>query len=242
MAGTCTVEGCGKRESCVGLCRAHYWRKWRYGDPTFKPPRRPPKPRPPCKVPGCPDVFGAKGGYGMCRKHYKRWRAANPIGEMRTAKRCLVEGCGQRSKLFGFCPLHGQRWVRTGRTDLEHPREPKFGIAPNGYRYVSAADHPNAGGNGRILEHRLIMSRSLGRPLRDDETVHHKNGDRSDNRLTKGHELGGCPSTCCNLELWSTLQPYGQRVEDKIGWAVELLMRYRPDALAKQLPLNVRTK
>ena len=29
-----------------------------------------------------------------------------------------------------------------------------------------------------------------------------------------------------NLELWSTSQPSGQRVEDKVAWAAELLRRY----------------
>jgi hypothetical protein len=52
-------------------------------------------------------------------------------------------------------------------------------------------------------EHREMMSDSLGRPLRRDEHVHHKNENRSDNRVKKGHEFGGCPSSCCNLELLS---------------------------------------
>ena len=52
-------------------------------------------------------------------------------------------------------------------------------------------------------QHREIMAESLGRTLRTDEHVHHKNENRSDNRLTRGHEFGGCQSTCCNLELLS---------------------------------------
>ena len=37
--------------------------------------------------------------------------------------------------------------------------------------------------NGYVMEHRLVMARSLGRPLLPDETIHHLNGDRKDNKL-----------------------------------------------------------
>lgn len=66
---------------------------------------------------------------------------------------------------------------------------------------------------GKQLQHRVVMEGILGRALLPLETVHHKNGVRSDND----------PS---NLELWSKAQPAGQRVEDKITWAIEFLSQY----------------
>lgn len=57
------------------------------------------------------------------------------------------------------------------------------------------------------------MGEHIGRRLTKEENVHHLNGDRSDNRLD-------------NLELWSTKQPPGQRVKDKVQWAREILELY----------------
>lgn len=37
--------------------------------------------------------------------------------------------------------------------------------------------------SGYILEHRLKIAEAIGRPLRQTETVHHKNGKKKDNRL-----------------------------------------------------------
>lgn len=93
----------------------------------------------------------------------------------------------------------------------------KFGTTrDNGQGYIEERTE-----NGWVRQHRLVMERHIGRLLWPDENVHHKNGNRSDNRIT-------------NLEIWSTAQPAGQRIEDKVAWAIEMLERYDPDRLRKR--------
>lgn len=82
-----------------------------------------------------------------------------------------------------------------------------------GYVLIYLPDHPKAKSNGYVREHTVIMEKVLGRSLHKDENVHHKNGNKEDNRIE-------------NLELWSTSQPSGQRVEDKLKWAKEIIERY----------------
>jgi hypothetical protein len=66
---------------------------------------------------------------------------------------------------------------------------------------------------GRIREHVYVMTQYIGRPLFKGESVHHKNGDRLDNRIE-------------NLELWDRSQPAGQRLEEKISWCIEFLTKH----------------
>lgn len=90
---------------------------------------------------------------------------------------------------------------RTGRNiDIE---DRKMRLTDNGYYRFS---------NG-VRVHRYVMEQNLGRKLVRGENVHHINGVRTDNRIE-------------NLELWVTNQPSGQRPEDLIKWAKEILARY----------------
>ena len=87
-------------------------------------------------------------------------------------------------------------------------------IDAQGYKTITKRGHPNQmDSKGRIREHIYVMVEHLGRPLIKGESIHHKNGDRLDNRIE-------------NLELWDKGQPPGQRIEDKIEWYIEFLMRH----------------
>lgn len=95
-----------------------------------------------------------------------------------------------------------------------------IGIKSDKSGYVQVRTESGNGAKGKYTyQHRLVMEEILGRKLTKSETVHHKNGARDDNRPE-------------NLELWSNAQPYGQRVEDKVEYALEILALYAPERLA----------
>jgi hypothetical protein len=56
-------------------------------------------------------------------------------------------------------------------------------ITREGYRLLLVHDFPGASKSGYIMEHRLIMTLCLQRPLYDNEMVHHINGDKTDNSI-----------------------------------------------------------
>lgn len=237
----CTEAGCDKPLCSRGLCVAHYRSKRKSGElPLLE--RKPPKT---CNVDSCDNKMLARG---WCASHYSRWqkgdvRADEPFriepGTARCGrcqrirsdsefdagktwcKRCVTVHASNR-RAGRECSSCGDPITNGSKTGMCFPCVcmAKRATVPN--RYLNATgyvmltahwDHPNANARGRILEHVKVMADALGRPLFPGENVHHKNGVRDDNRPE-------------NLELWVVSQPAGQRPEDLVVWAEEILSRY----------------
>lgn len=67
--------------------------------------------------------------------------------------------------------------------------KPRKVISKGEYNYVLLPEHPRATKNGYVLEHRVVMENHLGRLLRPNEIVHHKDGRKKHNVPSNLHVM-----------------------------------------------------
>lgn len=141
------------------------------------------------------------------RKFPKRTRSA------RRTKICQQCGCEYELRVRGWRAEKQKYCGRDCAADslrirIDSPegwkQNGKFIDRSKGYVLAYAPWHPKATNRGYVYEHRLVMEEKLGRFLRSDEHVHHRNGTRWDNR----------PENLEVLESHEHARLAGQRPED----------------------------
>lgn len=122
-------------------------------------------------------IRGNKLGYRNKRQYI--WIACPDCKKERWViidKRRLNQGLCVR------CALKRRHWIGSNHPSWKGGRK-----TYNGYVFIllPADDffRPMADSAGYVREHRLVMAKYLGRNLQSWEIVHHKNQDRTDNRL-----------------------------------------------------------
>ena len=126
-----------------------------------------------------PQIGEKKRGWeiGKCGRAGYIWHACMDCGKERWIDRyTLSERC---------CRCANR--LRPGRPGEHNPNWKGGKYLTGGYvlRMLKPNDDYSAmaNGGGYVLEHRLVMAKHLERPLQSFETVHHKNGDKTDNRI-----------------------------------------------------------
>jgi hypothetical protein len=116
-------------------------------------------------------IAGPPNPSGMCMCGCGR---QTPLAKTTQTQRGRVEGEPMR-----FCKGHGLKGKRG--SDVPSWKGGRYENSA-GYIYAFTPDHPAASKYGYVLEHRLVVERTLGRYLTRGESVHHINGIKDDNR------------------------------------------------------------
>ena len=96
-------------------------------------------------------------------------RSCDECGENYKQKSIYV-GCRFCSQKCAYAWKKGKRLKDTPRISW-------------GYRYSFMPNHPFANDGRYVAEHRLVMEKKIGRYLEPNEIVHHRNGNKLDNRI-----------------------------------------------------------
>ncbi|UOF78251.1 homing endonuclease [Caudoviricetes sp.] len=150
------------------------------------------KPSPKCTIEKCDRISFARK---LCTAHYQRWKKyGNPIepyhwlgrpkgGAYFTCK-CGKEfyrpsSCVKLGRTK-FCSKHCAALSSRGVSRNSIPIEKRWRKNKKGYIFSTIR-------RKRIMQHRYVVEKHIGRPLQKHEIIHHINGIKTDNRIENLH-------------------------------------------------------
>jgi len=117
------------------------------------------------------------GQFGVAQYTIWEW-----LAKFNISRRAISEtNSGRHNPMSGRRGVDTPNYGKRGK-DATNWRGGKY-KTNDGYIRTTSNAHPNADGCGYVLEHRLVMEKEIGRYLTKEETVHHENEIKDDNRL-----------------------------------------------------------
>jgi hypothetical protein len=112
--------------------------------------------------------------------HYYNIKPREKLSKNFFARKKISEKAKKRTS-----PMKGKKITRETQEKISIAKSKGIGKKSihDGYVRIYFPDHPKSDMFGYILEHDLIMECNIGRWLKKDEVVHHKNFIRNDNRI-----------------------------------------------------------
>jgi hypothetical protein len=130
---------------------------------------------------------------GLCGKHYqrnKKYGNPNHIAKRERKKTGIFVNCLTCGNKFYAYKCNVKRGdgkycsVRCNYIGQKGERKNIRGLDDRSWRLNKRGYMETTMRRKRFLQHRHIMEKHLGRPLGNDEFIHHKNGVKSDNRTS----------------------------------------------------------
>lgn len=133
----------------------------------------------------------------QCRAQYQRTKWASPKSSF--CSRPCQYAFGVSDELREKIKV-----ARAKQTRERHPSWKGGKVLRSGYIYHKVYDHPKAGKQGYVAEHRLVMEKHIGRYLEKQEAVHHIDGNILNNKIG-------------NLQLFATHGQHTKIAHPEIG-------------------------